>query len=534
MKKSFLNLLKRAFLLMGVVSLVTLYSCDKDSEETVKDPIASFQFAVSTSNYLEVTFTNYSQNATSYSWNFGDQQTSTDTDPVHVYDAAGDYDVVLTATNSAGKSATYTQKITITDPNVALRLLTGDVSKDWRLIRSEPCMGVSETPATMFNWWSLSNDGARPCVYEQTWTFNIDGTMTFDDGGTFWGEEFVFDGTDVKNMCFTPDASNMVNKDGVDLTSLLSGTHQFDYNATTGKLSLTGEGVWIGLPKISAAGDVRVPQQSITYDIDITEEEGYDLMTLSMTGDGWFWAFKYASYANPADEPDVVSFRVDFDYTVEDFVVTFVNKSQDATSYSWDFGDGNTSTEENPVHTYAAEGSYEVVLTGTSGSESKTATKTITISLNPTELAPAPTEPEANVISIYSDAYTGVSGVNIDPDWGQATQTQEIEIQSEKVIKMTGLNYQGIDWAATPQDVSGKTKLHVDIYCSVVTDINLSVIGAGENPVKLTTEAGVWKSFDILLSEYTVPDLTQVIQVKFDDAATGTAPTIFVDNIYFY
>lgn len=54
-----------------------------------------------------------------------------------------------------------------------------------------------------------------------------------------------------------------------------------------------------------------------------------------------------------------------FDFAVADKVVTFTNNSTDATSYSWDFGDGNTSVEVSPVYTYADFGVYNVVLTAT-------------------------------------------------------------------------------------------------------------------------------------------------------------------------
>ncbi len=45
--------------------------------------------------------------------------------------------------------------------------------------------------------------------------------------------------------------------------------------------------------------------------------------------------------------------------------VTFFNNTENGASYVWDFGDGNTSTEESPVHTYAEEGIYTVSLTAT-------------------------------------------------------------------------------------------------------------------------------------------------------------------------
>ena len=53
----------------------------------------------------------------------------------------------------------------------------------------------------------------------------------------------------------------------------------------------------------------------------------------------------------------------DFEYTVDALKVTFTNKSANATSYKWDFGDGENSKEASPVHTYAAAGTYTVKLT---------------------------------------------------------------------------------------------------------------------------------------------------------------------------
>lgn len=51
-----------------------------------------------------------------------------------------------------------------------------------------------------------------------------------------------------------------------------------------------------------------------------------------------------------------------FTQTANGLTVTFTNTSSNATSWYWDFGDGNTSTQQNPVHTYSAFGSYVVTL----------------------------------------------------------------------------------------------------------------------------------------------------------------------------
>lgn len=52
-----------------------------------------------------------------------------------------------------------------------------------------------------------------------------------------------------------------------------------------------------------------------------------------------------------------------FSVSQNDNTIQFNNLSRYATSYTWDFGDNITSTEANPVHTYASDGNYTVTLT---------------------------------------------------------------------------------------------------------------------------------------------------------------------------
>lgn len=76
--------------------------------------------------------------------------------------------------------------------------------------------------------------------------------------------------------------------------------------------------------------------------------------------------------------------------------VTFTNSSANSSSYIWDFGDGETSTEENPVYTYAEAGSYTVKLTAIEGSDENTAEIEIFVSKKflPTILSPGFDDPE--------------------------------------------------------------------------------------------------------------------------------------------
>ena len=72
----------------------------------------------------------------------------------------------------------------------------------------------------------------------------------------------------------------------------------------------------------------------------------------------------------------VVDFSVaDTDISLGNSVVFTDNSVLNATTWQWDFGDGNTSTEQNPTHTYTAEGTYTVSLTASNGVLSSTKTK---------------------------------------------------------------------------------------------------------------------------------------------------------------
>lgn len=86
------------------------------------------------------------------------------------------------------------------------------------------------------------------------------------------------------------------------------------------------------------------------------------------------------SYVNsPVYEEDYEP-TANFSFKVEQpLKVVLTNKSHYAKSYKWDFGDGKTSTEENPIHRYSKKGVYKITLTAKSGSKTNTCNSTITI-----------------------------------------------------------------------------------------------------------------------------------------------------------
>ena len=154
-----------------------------------------------------------------------------------------------------------------------------------------------------------------------------------------------------------------------------------------------------------------------------------------------------------------------------------------------------------------------------------------TASGSPTVAAPTPTDDAANVISIYSDAYTDVAGTDFNPDWGQATVATEIMIEGNATLKYDGLDYQGTQFGST-QDVSGMVNLHVDYWTEDTTALQLFLISetSGEKSYDFTITTGSWASVEIPLTTFTDQGLTlnDVHQFKF--VGNGT---VYLDNLYF-
>ena len=80
------------------------------------------------------------------------------------------------------------------------------------------------------------------------------------------------------------------------------------------------------------------------------------------------------------EEPEAQPTAI-FSYSTNDLEVTFTNESLNAQSYHWDFGDGSTSSEENPKKIYPSAGTYKVTLKVTNGTLDNSTSTDITVSV---------------------------------------------------------------------------------------------------------------------------------------------------------
>ncbi len=117
--------------------------------------------------------------------------------------------------------------------------------------------------------------------------------------------------------------------------------------------------------------------------------------------------------------------------------VYFVNCSQGAVSYDWSFGDGFTSNQKNPTHTYTQAGTYQVTMTATGYDSYETFTDAITIS-GSTDL---------NILVMYVGTEDPVSNCEVqlygnENDWQNLTNpvSDILTTGTNGIVEFLGLN----------------------------------------------------------------------------------------------
>ncbi|MBL7792695.1 MAG: PKD domain-containing protein, partial [Saprospiraceae bacterium] len=123
-------------------------------------------------------------------------------------------------------------------------------------------------------------------------------------------------------------------------------TAQF-YNTSTGDYDALSWSFPGGQPATSTADEPLVSYELAGVH-DVT------LVLYSPFGNDTLW---WEDYVTVFPRPQVA-----FDYTIDGYQVAFNNLSVNADTYTWDFGDGQNSTEVSPIHGYAGPGAYEVTL----------------------------------------------------------------------------------------------------------------------------------------------------------------------------
>jgi len=174
-------------------------------------------------------------------------------------------------------------------------------------------------------------------------------------------------------------------------------------------------------------------------------------------------------------------------------------------------------------------------------------TITLTAIGGPDGPAATPTLPAADVISMFSDAYTDVTVDTWNTHWQWSTaKNEDFVIDGDHTILYTDLNFVGIEFLSAPINATTMTHFHLDVWAPAGTDFKVKLVAfnASNNAIaqpELTFTAGTtpafaagqWCSLDIPLANFawgsaTIDRLGQLVL-----SATAT-PTVFVDNVYFH
>ena len=148
----------------------------------------------------------------------------------------------------------------------------------------------------------------------------------------------------------------------------------------------------------------------------------------------------------------------------------------------------------------------------------------------PTTSPTTPTKNAVDVKSVFSDAYTNISTVELFPNWGQGTVYTNYVVPASSptnnVIKYSNLDYQGINITvggnAPGVDFSAMTTLHIDVWTPDVASFKLFPIDDKTDLLFKTltpTQAG-WNSYDIVLAtDFPTLNKASIRQFKFEKTA---------------
>lgn len=333
-----------------VLEARNIFGCnDSGQYEVVVNPIPSAMFNTSDlagCSPLEIIFANNSTGATNYSWDFGDEApSSTEESPVHTFinseNFVQSFLTELTAENNYGCTDKHSAYISVYP------------------VRN---IELEATPA----------EGCSPLTTElNTQSGAKDYTWNFGDGETE-------DGTYQASHIF----ENNTNQD-IEYDVKVTGTSSFGCTEEASTTVLVHPAPRAGFeanPVEQQMPDRTVKVNNLTPGTWSYEWDFGDGTTSTATdpgphqydasGDYEIVLRAYSSFCE-ASVSKIISITPmvpAIDYGQDDsgcppLTVSFYNNTLDATSFLWEFGDGQVSQETEPTHTYRVPGSYTVALT---------------------------------------------------------------------------------------------------------------------------------------------------------------------------
>jgi PKD repeat protein len=296
-------------------------------------PITNFSTSGSNTCSGLVSFYDQTSNSpTGWLWNFGDGNSSSQQNPTHSYTSSGNYTVELVTSNSFGSDTiTYSNLIQVNLTN------TPPIAPS-----CTPTTGIAGTIGnygiTEFNFGNLSNtSGTSTEGYSD---------FTCDSSLFYIGQTYTLRATHISVIPQNFFAWIDFNNNGIFETA----TEQIVSNLVSGDSTSTT----VSIPSF---GVVNTPLR-----LRIMSDASFSGQLDPCTDPVYGQAEDYTIYLAYNFSPPDTDFESNINYSC-DGIVEFSDLSSNIPyAWYWDFGDGNSSISQNPIHTYINNGIYDVTL----------------------------------------------------------------------------------------------------------------------------------------------------------------------------
>lgn len=308
---------------------------------------------------------------TAWAWNFGDGVRSSQRNPSHSYSSFGVFDVTLTVTNAETTDTEIKQDYirVYALPQAAFSVSERRPEIDTAVTFTDESTAGS-SPITTWLW--DFGDGNQSAQQYPDHAYAVGGAYTVAlTVSTAEGQD-----TELKQGYVNVVVMPTANFDAAPRDTLAGVSISFTDLSDPGTSPITA---WLWDFDDNTTSTVQNPAHTysaagnFTVALTVTTEEGSD----SISKEAYIHVVV----------PPTASFSMDRNQANVGEAIQFTDTSVSGTdpleSWAWNFGDGATSLERNPSHTYAAIGVYTVTLTVTAGAQTDSDSKTATIFIRP-------------------------------------------------------------------------------------------------------------------------------------------------------
>lgn len=296
----------------------------------------------------QVTFTDSSTIApgappiSGWAWDFadGNSQNTTSTSVSHIYTSAGNYPVSVITADSNGCTNTKVKTITVIAPPNASFVAT-------------PLSACSAPLSVTFTNTSTPSSGVT-----YSWNFGNGNTSTLQNPSTTYTAAGSYPVTLIVNRSGCTDTvvvPNQINIQNINVSfaatpSVVCSGQAITFTNTSVPAATTSNWNFGDGSTSASINPVHTYTAAGTYTVTLNASDANScagsstsIVTVNQTPVASFTGSPLTACSAP-------------------LAVTFTNSSTGGSVYSWNFGDGNTSTAANPTNTYTATGSYNVTL----------------------------------------------------------------------------------------------------------------------------------------------------------------------------